>query len=735
MESIKFSKYSSVKSKEKIDIDIIQYCTIVKTGLNQDLVLKARAAKAKGEDQAYKDLKMQAAVITGSVVMKSGEKTAANIEYYNGLILIDVDTNVTQDQIEALKKDRYTYILHRSFGGEGVCIFVKIDPEKFKESFEGLAQYYYSNFGLVADRSCSNPNRLRYISFDPDLFENKAANKFKSKAKQKEIKESNYIFSDSDFGFILDQIRSRSIDLCKDDYSRYMRIGFALFDKFGETGFHYFDEVCRYGSKYDSKAIQRHWKSFSRDGKTTIATFYHLCKEEGIDIYSKETKETIKAVKLQKTQGTPTVKSVTRHLTDVCGVENPDEKLIQDLILSKKDFAKDLDHDESDISRLEKFIIDGWQPKTNELTNDTFVKNGIRLDDKQLNNIYIAATKYFDFNISKNDVRDIINSDCVPTYNPVKKYFIENKEEYTDEVQRYIGCIHPVTEYNQWAIQKWMIGCIHNWLADMRENKVSPLTLVLCGQKQGTGKTSFFREMLPIELKIYLAETKIDLANKDSLVNMTKNLIVLDDEFGGLAIKDVRDFKKMADTNIIDMRLPYGTLYSKFKRRAALAGTSNEVNILKDVTGNRRILPIQVDRIDYDVMVLIDKDKMWRQVYDLYLSGIDWKIYKDSDVEYLRVNTVQNVEVLPIEELFWKLFSLERRSAFSVRVIMNQGEILDYMTRMTQLKPTKFDLKDIFVKNKLNYRTHRVDGGIKSGVELWIETGDIQAAQNIPAPF
>ena len=152
----------------------------------------------------------------------------------------------------------------------------------------------------------------------------------------------------------------------------------------------------------------------------------------------------------------------------------------------------------------------------------------------------------------------------------------------------------------------------------------------------------------------------------------------------------------MADTNIIDMRLPYGTLYSKFKRRAALAGTSNEVNILKDVTGNRRILPIQVDRIDYDVMVLIDKDKMWRQVYDLYLSGIDWKIYKDSDVEYLRVNTIQNVEVLPIEELFWKLFSLERRSAFSVRVIMNQGEILDYMTRMTQLKPTKFDLKDIF---------------------------------------
>jgi len=109
--------------------------------------------------------------------------------------------------------------------------------------------------------------------------------------------------------------------------------------------------------------------------------------------------------------------------------------------------------------------------------------------------------------------------------------------------------------------------------------------LVLCGQKQGTGKTSFFRNLLPKELRKYLIEHRIDAKDKDSIYNLVKGLIVLDDEFGGLATKDVKDFKKIADANLIDIRLPYSAFYSKMKRKASLAGTSNESDVLKDVTG------------------------------------------------------------------------------------------------------------------------------------------------------
>lgn len=717
----KFSKYPNQKSFDKVDIDLQQYITIIKTGMNQDLVLKARVYKNKGDKKSYDNLKNTSPAIIGSAVMNEGKKESTNINYLNGLIVIDIDTNVNNELLNSLKQDRYSFVIHRSFGGEGICIFVKINPDKFLDSFNGLADYYFKKYAIVIDKSCSNPNRLRYLSFDPYLQINEKSAKFiaKNPNQYKEVKEQNFVFTHSDFDNILDQIKSRSIDLCKDDYHRYMRIGFAIFDKFGQSGLNHFDFICSFGLKYNYKDVEKHYSNFSKDGKTTIATFYHYCKEEGLDIYTQNTKDVINSVKVQKSQGTPTIESVKKHLQVINPDIEIDESLIEFLIDSKKDFSKGLNENDSNIQQIEKFILEAYQPRTNNLTNETYLNTGDRLDDKKLNNIYIAATKFFDFSVSKNDIRDIINSDLVPHFDPIKKYFQENKNDNKNAIDSYVNCISPKNEYNNWAFKKWIVGAVHNWVSDIYEPKVCPLTLVLCGQKQGTGKTSFFRELLPIELKDYLAETKIDLNNKDSIFNLTKNLIVLDDEFGGLATRDVKDFKKMADTNIIDMRLPYGSIYSKFKRRASLAGTSNENNILKDVTGNRRILPITVDKIDYDTMLSIDKDSLWFEAFQLYKDGFDWKIYKDTDVDYLSANTLSNIDVMPIEELFFNFFSLTKNDSFTERRIINQGEAMNYININTGIKATKFDIKDIFVKNKMEYKPYKNNGILKKGVEVW----------------
>lgn len=727
----KFSKYPNVKSTDKVDINLQDYITIIKTGMNQDLVLKARIFKQQGDKKSYDNLKSTSGAIIGSAIMNDGKKEASNISYLNGLIVIDIDCEIDNTMLSNLKQDRYSFITHRSFGGDGVCIFVKINPDKFLESFNGLADYYFKKFAIVIDKSCSNPNRLRYISFDPDLHLNEKSAKFitKNPNQYKEIKEQNYVFTNSDFDNVLDQIKSRSIDLCKDDYFRYLRIGFAIFNKFGASGLQHFDFICSFGSKYNYKDVEKHYKNFSKDGQTTIATFYHYCKEEGVEIYSQNTKDIINSVKVQKSQGNPTIESVKKHLLVVNPNAEIDNELIEFLIESKKDYSKGFLENESNISQLEKFILEAYQPKTNLLTNETYLNTGERLDDKKLNNIYIASVKFFDFAVSKNDIRDIINSDCVPHFNPIRKYFQENKSENTNAIDNYVNCIEPNNEYNNWAFKKWIVGAVHNWLSDIYEPKVCPLTLVLCGQKQGTGKTSFFRELLPIELRDYLAETKIDLNNKDSVFNLTKNLIVLDDEFGGLATRDVKDFKKMADTNIIDMRLPYGSIYSKFKRRASLSGTSNENNILKDVTGNRRILPLRVEKIDYNKMISIDKDSLWKEAHELYKGGFDWKIYTDKDVDYLSINTMSNVDVIPIEEIFFNHFSLTKNDIFTERRIVNQGEVLNYLSINTGIRPSKFDIKDVFVKNKMDYKPYKWAGTTKKGVEVW-EKPNYNATQN-----
>lgn len=723
MEKIKFSSYLNVQDKNKIDIDLEFYLQTVKNGTYQDIILNARAVK--NDKEKYKKYKTEMPCITGSAVMNQGSKIESNIQELNGLIVIDIDDQVDINTINKINTDKYTFISHRSFGGDGVCIFVKINPNKFIESFHDLGQYYWDNFNLTIDPSCKNKNRLRYYSYDPYLFYNEKSTKFISKTKiEKPKNKENFIFVQDDFSNILDKLKG--IDLCQDDYQRYVNIGFAIGSEFGLSGLNYFKAICQNGSKYDSKNIERHYSNFCKKGSITISTFYHYVKEEGIEIYSEKTKKTISTVASQKAQGNPTIESVKKHIIEVLKLDSPDENLIKKLIESNIKY--EVENDESEVNQLKKFILENFSPLRDSITNEIFM-NGILLDDTKLNTIYFSAKNCLSFNVNKSDVRDMINSEATPVNNPLNEFFKIKKFE-PGIIEKYIDCIQPQTDFNRWAFKKWIIGSVHNWCSPTHETKVSPLTFVLCGQKQGTGKTSFFRNLLPKQLQKYLIEHKIDSKDKDSVYNLVKGLIVLDDEFGGLATKDVKDFKKIADANQIDIRLPYSAYYSKMKRKASLCGTSNDVSILKDVTGNRRILPINVASINYDEMIKIDTDSLWREAFKLWREDFDWKIYSSEDIDYLSLHTNTNIEVMPVEELFFTLFSFTETDTFTTQIIYNQGEILNYMNIYTAIKPTKYDIRDIFIKNKIEYKNFKFNGFVKKGYKLFIKK--LEEKEDVP---
>ncbi len=708
---MKFSLYQNIKDTNKTDVDLAYYIDVIKNGKYQDLVLTARAVKK--DKPRYKDLKNQMPCITGSAVMNQGSKIESNIQELNGLIVIDIDELVDLELLNKINEDKYTFISHRSFGGEGLCVFIKINPVKFLESFNEIGQYYWDNFNLMIDQSCKNKNRLRYLSFDPYLLHNDKASKFIAKSKIAKIKKQDFLFVKDDFSEIIDKLKL--IDLCQDDYKRYCDIGFAIGSKFGDSGLNYFKSICQNGSKYNEKDIEKHYKNFCKGGSITIGTFYHYVKEEGIEVYSELTKKTIATVALQKTQGNPTIGSVRRHITEVLKLEAPADELIQNVIDSKIDFK--IDSEETEVNQLKNFILENYKPYRDSITNEIFINDKV-LDDIKLNSIYFSAKNCLEFNVNKSDVRDMINSESTPTVNPLNEFF-SIKEFEKGNIEKYADCIQPKSDYNRWVFKKWLVGSVHNWISPHNETKVSPLTLVLCGQKQGTGKTSFFRNLLPKELRKYLIEHRIDAKDKDSIYNLVKGLLVLDDEFGGLATKDVKDFKKIADANQIDIRLPYSAFYSKMKRKASLCGTSNESDVLKDVTGNRRILPINVISINYDEMIKINTDDLWREVYDLWRNDFDWKIYSSEDTDYLNQNTNSNLEIMPFEELFFNHYRFEQSNTFSERVVLNRGEVLNSLTAKLLVKPTKYDVKDIFIKNKVEYKAHRVNGELKKGFELW----------------
>lgn len=717
---VMMSYYDTMYSKTKKDISIDNYIGFIEHGTNQDLVLKARALKQSGDLDGYKELKNKSKLVTGSCTMNEGSKAESNISSLNGLICIDIDGQLNDN----LKDDKYTYIIHKSFGGDGLCLFVRINPDKFEDSFTGLAQYYYENYNIVIDQACKNKNRLRYLSYDPDIYHNDKSIKYIPKDIKRHAapKETNFIYTKSDFDHILDQIKERQIDLCQEDYHRYIRIGLALFDKFGASGEEYFHFICQYGNKYKREHTAKDWKGLCKNsaGKCKIGTFYYYCKEADIKIYSEKTKTIINRVKISKAQGSPTVESISKNLTSL-GEEVTDEDiaLITELIQSSVDYSVQANIDKTDIEQLEEFVINTYEPKIDQLTNTTYILDNVRLTDTEVNDIYLTAKKNFTFNVPINDIRSIINSNSVKKVNVLTDFLKDNAGSYTGTIEQYANCIYPQSEYNIWAFKKWIVGALHNWTSSHDENLVCPLTLVLTGQQHGTGKTSFFRNILPKELYKYFVEAKINGHDKDSIHVLCSSLLVLDDEFGGKAFKDVKEYKAISDINIVTQRRPYERESKTFKRRAILCGTTNEIDILKDVTGNRRILPISVEKIDYDKMIAINKTHLIIEAYNLLNSGFEWILRTENEINYLKHHSSHNESVLPIEEIFFSHFSFESTSTHFIEDIMNQGELLEYLNLKSIMKPTKYDLKEILTKNKVEYKLWSYYGKQKKGIKVF----------------
>ena len=722
-----FSLYEKIKSKSPKNIPLEYYIQAVQEGFWQDYVFPARAEFEKnGKSDKYKKLKTKVPAILGCCVMKPGKKEKSNVDYMNGFLVLDIDEDISDVQYYGIKEDKYTHLLHKSISGRNYCNFIKIDKSKdFKGIFDSLCEYYYQNFNIALDRSCSNINRLRFVSYDPDLYYNEKSSTYRKVKKQKPLpkKKVDYVFTQSDFDNILSQIKERGIDLCKEDYFRYVQIGMSIANEFGESGRSAFHMICSFGDKYNQRKEDKTYTGFCRraNGQSTIGTLYYLCKQEGIDVYSEKTKTIINRVKVSKSQGKPTVESVSETLkvANEIEVNDEDKKLIQKLIDSKTDFSVNANAELSDIEQIENFIIDTFSPKLDVISKQQTINNDKPLGDREKNDIYLTCKKNFDFTVQKNDVAAILNSSAVKEFDLLKKFFAENSHEETGYIEKYASAITPKTDYNLWAFKRWIVGAIHNWMSPENELLVSPLTLVLSGQGHGIGKTSFLRNFIPEEMRKYFYEGKIDGSDRDAMFRLASNLVVFDDEFGGKGVKDVKAYKSLSDSNIITVRRPYGTVDESFKRRAVLCGTTNEGDVLKDVTGNRRILPIHVEKIDYDLITTIDHEKLIVEAYNLWKEGFDWKIYKKEDIEYLNENSRDNIEVLPVEEIFFKYFSPKPTVHDQSGEIWNQGEVFDFLSRKTQIRITKFDIKDIFVKNNLQYKTHRLEQNVKKGVKLY----------------
>ena len=623
-----FSLHSDKQSTENMSID--NYVNNIKNGTWQDDVLNVRAGKLE---------KAKVPAVTVSGVFK--ERKANQIIEHSGFICIDIDAKdqICQIDIDAIKQDPYVYAVHLSVRGYGYAVLIKIDPEKHLDAFLGLENYFFVNYSIVVDKSCKDTSRLRYVSYDPDIYVNEKAKTFKKYLPKKEVKkmQTKTFVVKSDFDEMVRQASSMNLF---DDYQNYIQLAFALNSEFGEGGRMYFHQLASSSSKYDQQKADKHYdKTLSRSGSgITIASVYHIFKMAGISLTSQKTEQIKSIVKL---------------------ADNPKQLLAEMGIFDTEDLVAKFEKPPTEKTQIDEIIelIKINKIRFNEITRN-FEFNGVNSDDRLLAKFYSSVWQKIDDSISKEKIWTLIMSkENTPTFNPIHDWFEQNKFVFYDnEFEKLKECfrINPilvvkdkeeyVDDYLDIYLKKWMLGLIGS-----AHGTYSLMILVLIGE-QGTNKTEFFRNLLPEDLKKYYAESNLD-EGKDSEILMCKKLLIVDDEFGGKSKKDATKLKRLSSQQTFSIRAPYGRTSEDLNRLAVLGGTSNDPEVINDPTGNRRIIPINLLGFDLEKYKKIDKTKLFIELYN------EWKFDKkawfltSSEISFLNQINIKNTEVCIEDEI------------------------------------------------------------------------------------
>ena len=655
-----------------------EYIEGVKNGRWQDEVLNVRTGKWPKE---------QAQGVTASGVFTS--RAIDGLKSHSGIIVMDFDANMNLNiEVDEIYADPYILAGHESISGNGgYAFYIKIDPERHLDAFYGLEAHFANKYGLMADKSCKDVSRFRFVSFDPDCFYNPNSKTFtKYLPKRRHVPSTMpYVHTNSNMDYIIQQVKERSVNVLEDYYD-WMRAGMAFANEYGESGRDMFHILSAPSEKYSREKTDRAYTSMLRtaSNRNSIATVYYLCKNAGIKIRT-ETNEQIEQIVKSRIMGkVKNLKESVVKTAEMEGIATDDlEEIVSALEKMPMKSVKPTNQDE--VIEAAIGFLSQYDLKYNVISGKVEV-NGENITDKIFSKMLSRSWKDVSPKVNEGMLRHLIQANAVE-YNPVKEWFTsrDGAKRPSGEITKLFSVIKYEAEIDGVYVNNYLEIFLKKWLLSVVASVFgthSEMVLVLIGG-QREFKTKFFRNLLPVELHKYYAESSLD-EGKDSYTLMCEKLIIMDDEFGGKNKQEAKHFKNMLSKSEFSIRKPYGREIEERKRLAVLCGTSNDYDVINDPTGNRRIIPINVLEINKDKYYKINKEKLWMELYYVWKeTGEEWMLTKD-EIEYLNRATQKN-EAISIEMEAIDMFFITPENAGYVKS-MSATEIVNYIESRSALR-------------------------------------------------
>lgn len=216
-------------------------------------------------------------------------------------------------------------------------------------------------------------------------------------------------------------------------------------------------------------------------------------------------------------------------------------------------------------------------------------------------------------------------------FHPITEYL---KSLVWDKTQRidtllidYFGA--DDNAYTRAAIRKMLCAAV----ARVFEPGVKFDTALILVGPQETYKSTFIKKLG----KHWFSDTFTTVQGKESFEQLQGAWIIEMAELSGLKKAEVETIKHFISKREDQFRPAYGRTVETYKRQCVFFGTTNKDDFLRDPTGNRRFLPIDVRPEFVTKSVLEDLteeeiDQIWAEAYKLYRAGEPLYMTGEEDV-------------------------------------------------------------------------------------------------------
>lgn len=288
------------------------------------------------------------------------------------------------------------------------------------------------------------------------------------------------------------------------------------------------------------------------------------------------------------------------------------------------------------------------QYRLNNGEDDEFVD----LDDEARNEMTMKA-KEMGLKSWDRDIQRFIESPRIKKYDPVNDWLDHLPAwDGNDRVAELAARVPTNQPHWEHYFHTWLLGMVAHWQGkqSLTGNALVPLLI----GRQGCGKSSFCRILLPKELRDYYND-RINFKNETDLnLGLTSFALINIDEFDKTTSRQQVLLKYLLSTADVKFRPPYGKAYKQYRRYASFIGTTNQPKPLTDPTGSRRFVCVEItDMIDFEDS--LDHRQLYAQLKEEVHSGIRYYL-NDEEIARLIGENERFQRIDSLAEMVAQLF-------------------------------------------------------------------------------